>query len=84
MNDPIHYDIGKNEFENKQYEIAIDYLSRAIKLNPEFIDAYKLRAICYYRTSQLEKLHDDLDALKNLETEDLIYLLILDMLADLK
>ena len=51
------YNIGTSKYELKIYDEAIEYLNKAIKLNPYFSNAYVYRGmICY----QLEKYHEAL------------------------
>ena len=51
------YNIGTAKYELKIYDEAIEYLNKAIELNPYFSNAYVYRGMVYY---QLEKYSEAL------------------------
>ena len=44
----------------KVYDVAIDYYTKAIEIEPKYIDAYYNRALCNEKLNQLKKAEDDL------------------------
>jgi tetratricopeptide (TPR) repeat protein len=44
----------------KVYDVAIDYYTKAIDLEPKYIDAYYNRALCYEQRDELKKAEEDL------------------------
>lgn len=55
------YEIGIAFIENKDYERAIDFLSKFIAENPNNSEAYENRAIAYYFIHEDKKALNDLD-----------------------
>ena len=44
-----YFDLGKESLANDEIDSAITHLSRAIELNPDYVDAYYLRGLLYTR-----------------------------------
>lgn len=44
----------------KVFEVAIDYYTKAIEIEPTYIDAYYNRALCYEQQEEFEKAEKDL------------------------
>lgn len=57
----ILYNDGSNAIDNKKYSVAIEKLTKAIEIDPNFTDAYDNLAICYRRIEKYE------DAIKTYE-----------------
>ena len=58
-NPDVHFQMGKNYFEMRDYNKAIEQLSKAIKLNNECADYYKLRGELYNLIGMIEKGEED-------------------------
>jgi Tfp pilus assembly protein PilF len=43
-----YYNTGYNFYKNRQYEKAIQSLSQALKMDPEYVYAYQVRGNVYY------------------------------------
>ena len=48
------------QFEVKQYPVAIQYLDKAVEIDPAYANAYRLRAACYARLSDTEHASQDM------------------------
>jgi tetratricopeptide (TPR) repeat protein len=54
-----YFSLGKINFNNKNYEKAVEYLSKAIEQNPYLVDAYDLRAKAFKELGQYIKAIED-------------------------
>ncbi len=55
----IFYNKGTHAFENKDFEKAVDYLTRALEINPALLQAYLNRGNVYYTLGELEMALND-------------------------
>jgi tetratricopeptide (TPR) repeat protein len=55
----VYSDNGMRLYNNKEYEKAIKYFSKAVNLKPEDRNSYSYRAICYICTSEFENAVKD-------------------------
>ncbi len=53
------YKAGLNFKESNNYKDAIEQFSKAVSLDPDYVDAYIERAFAYEKTNQLEKAAED-------------------------
>lgn len=73
---PHSYNKGVQEYRNRNYELAIEYMTIAIDENPwiEFTQAHKVRGYAYFNTGQYSAAIDDFDiTLRNIKDEINIY-----------
>jgi len=54
-----NYNTGVAFAENKEFDKAIEYFTKAIENNPEYTKAYHNRAVAYYSIGNLEKAWED-------------------------
>ena len=58
----VHYVRGVGFMENEEYDRAIDDFSNTILINPQNVDAYLQRAVCYASIDEREQTLADLEA----------------------
>ncbi len=51
----IYFTLGKEAYNNKNYDLALIYFDRSIELNSNFPEAYHNLALTYYKLSQINK-----------------------------
>ncbi len=54
-----YFSLGKIHFNNKRYEQAVEYLSKAIQENPYLVDAYDLRAKSFKELGKYKEAIED-------------------------
>ncbi len=69
-NPRFHYHKGAILFQNKEYDNAIESLSRAITIDPTYAPAYTLRAGVYEQLGEEEAAGADLNYALNLRKEE--------------
>ena len=48
----IHYNRGVDHFEKGEYDRAIEDFTKALELNPEYVDAYRKRGVAYIKKGE--------------------------------
>ena len=62
-----YFDLGKESLANDEIDSAIANLSRAIELNPDYVDAYYLRGLLYTREKDYDKAFADFEKVVELD-----------------
>ena len=62
-----YFDLGKESLANDEIDSAITHLSRAIELNPDYVDAYYLRGLLYTREDDYDKAIADFEKVVELD-----------------
>jgi len=71
---PLHsqanYNLGYLNYQEQEFQTAIEYLSNVIQSNPAHFNAYLARALCYYELDQKKEAEADLNKAIQLDPED--------------
>jgi len=71
INDSAHYGIGFLYFKQKKWEEAMEYLDKAVELNPELLLAYRVKCDVYEAAGKYEEMLElALDKVKLCEGRD--------------
>jgi len=54
-----HFNRGKTNYDKKDYDRAITDFTKAIQLDPDYVEAYKYRALAYYEKGNYDKVFAD-------------------------
>ena len=66
----LYYNKGKEAFENDSFEIALNFISKALALDDSNIEYYKTRLLCYYNLDKFDSIKLDAQKILSIDSSN--------------